>query len=107
MMRVDPEVQEILKRLKVHPNEALNDVVLRLVLTKGPTAEADAFESATDRFEKFLESKREDIREIYRQELRDKIASGKAEADEAARVLGLDGVKGDLPALGLKRKAKG
>ena len=60
--------------------------------------------SEDDLKDMLVKKEAERVRKFYEWELREKIEADKPKVAEAVKKLGLDGVKGDLPALGIKRK---
>jgi hypothetical protein len=103
---IDSEEVEELEALKLHAREPLGDVIHRLRVAGSSRVEGDAFEAAEKRFSDYLESKREEAREVRRQELRDKMSASAEQDAENRRVLGIDAEAGTTtPAWGTKRKS--
>ena len=106
-MRVDPEALQVLKELKIHPNESVSDVILRLAKAKGSLAEADVFESARDRFERYLALREAEQDEIEHEKFLVDLEKSKIAGESAARKLGFYAKDGEtVPPLGLGRHEK-
>jgi len=102
MMRADEKTQDELRKLKLHENESLNDVVVRLIHAKSLGVETDAFENAKDRYEKYLKDCREKQLELYHEQLRKKNSDSAGKVAEAKKLLGIDSKKDEVTPAWLK-----